>query len=67
VSGEIREIAALQKRTLLAHRDGRRFGGLPSLLGHCGHEAIFGAQRSVANDPLQTSAADFCRDAHHPP
>ena len=37
---------------LLAHRDGRRFDGPPSLLGHCGHEAIFGAHRSVANDPM---------------
>jgi len=36
------------------HRDGRRFDGQPSLSGHCGHEAIFGARRSVANDPKAT-------------
>src|SRR5262249_29066560 len=36
---------------VVAHRDGRRFDGQPSLSGHCGHEAIFGARRSVANDP----------------
>jgi hypothetical protein len=41
----------------VAHRDGRRFDGPPSLSGHCGHEAIFGAQRSVANDPKRYAAA----------
>jgi len=40
----------------LAHRDGRRFDGQPSLSRHCGHEAIFGTRRSVANYPIQTSA-----------
>jgi len=34
---------------LLAHRDGRRFDGEPSLSGHCGHGPIFIAQRSVSN------------------
>src|SRR5262249_55219617 len=29
--------------------------GLASLSGHCGHEAIFGAQRFVANDPNRSS------------
>ena len=36
---------------LMAHRDGLRFDGQPSLSGHCGHGPIFIAQRSVANDP----------------
>jgi len=36
---------------LMAHRDERRSDGQPSLSGHSGHEAIFGAQRSVPNDP----------------
>src|SRR6266566_4155040 len=39
---------------LLAHRDGRRFDGQPSLSGHCGHGLIFIAPRSVANDPSAT-------------
>jgi len=32
---------------LVAHRDGRRSDDQPSLSGHCGHEATFGARRSV--------------------
>src|SRR5262249_1175221 len=35
----------------LAHRDGRRLDGQPSLSGYCGHGPIFIVQRSVANDP----------------
>jgi len=45
----------------LALRDGRRFDGPPSLSGHCGHEAIFGAQRSVANDPTKSPSAAALR------
>jgi hypothetical protein len=33
----------------IAHRDGRRSGGQPSVSGHCGLEAIFGVRRSAAS------------------
>src|SRR5262249_37037994 len=46
----------LTRRRSLAHRDRRRLDRQPSLSGHCGHEAILGAQRSVANDPKETFA-----------
>src|SRR5215469_11681462 len=46
---------------LLAHRDRRRFDGPLSLSGHCGHEAIFGAQRSVANDPEPSAPGSWRR------
>jgi hypothetical protein len=50
----------------VAHRDGRRFDGQPSLSGHCGHGPIFIAQRSVANDPMQTFAqAQSCKRQTH--
>jgi hypothetical protein len=40
---------------VLAHRDERRSDGQLSLSAHCGHEAIFDARRSVANDSSRTS------------
>ena len=40
----------------LAHREGRHLERQPSLSGHCGHGAIFGVQRSVANDPERSFA-----------
>ena len=43
-----------------AHRDRRHFECQPSLSGHCGHGAIFGAQRSVAIDPSQKLACLSC-------
>src|SRR5262249_46508525 len=45
---------AVRECPLVAHRDGRRFDGPPSLSGHCGHGPIFIGQRSVANDPIRT-------------
>jgi hypothetical protein len=45
----------------MAHRDGRRSDGQPSLSGHSGHGAIFGARRSVANDPFRKSRSLFDR------
>jgi len=36
-----------RSRPHMAHRDGRRFDGQPSLSAHCGHGPIFIAQRSV--------------------
>ena len=41
------------RRLQTQRRDGRHFDGQLSLSGHCGHRAIFGAQRSVANDPAR--------------
>ena len=49
----------------MAHRDAASFDGPPSLSGHCGHEAIFAAQRSVANDPHLPSSPKICCDAQH--
>jgi hypothetical protein len=43
----------------LAHRDMLHCGGRASLSGHCGHGPIFGAQRSVANDPHQKWAGEY--------
>ena len=48
-----------RSRPVVAHRDGRRLDGQPSLSGHCGHGPIFIAQRSVSNDPLQTWGHGF--------
>jgi hypothetical protein len=48
--------AGAQRLCALAHRDGRRSDGQPSLLGHCGHGPIFIAQRAVANDPHRKSS-----------
>src|SRR5215470_6708635 len=50
---------------LLAHRDGRRFDGHPSLSGHCGHGPIFIVQRSVANDPPELKSIDMFPRATH--
>src|SRR5262249_17509068 len=45
-------LATIAKRfSALAHRDGRRSDGQPSLSEHCGHGPIFIVQRSAANDP----------------
>jgi hypothetical protein len=50
----------------MAHRDGRHLDGQPSLPGASGHVVIFGAQRSVVNDPIQTRAGKIRKASSTP-
>src|SRR5215470_5931212 len=50
-AARVKKLLPTRSRPHMAHRDRRRFDGQPSLSGHCGHGPIFGARRSVANDP----------------
>src|SRR6266567_1765236 len=50
------EICCSCSRPLLAHSDERHLDRPPSLSGHCRHAAIFGAQRSLENDPTRKSS-----------
>src|SRR5215470_14811531 len=53
-AARVKKLLPTRSRPHMAHRDGRRFDGPPSLSGHCGHRPIFIAQNSHCSDSRGT-------------